>query len=175
MTDRNTSCIRPLALGLASLLFAVALAVAVTTGGVAGQSSTVDLVNSTAEVTNETQSVYADATAGDLNGTNASVYVNFYGIDSNGTETVLNQNTLTLSTNQTESVDYAFSNSERANYTDVRVQVRGPSESNLTVDWGVIGKISGGGGGVLGTGALGSTGVIAILAVVAALVLMRDD
>ena len=173
MTDRNT-------IAASGLLFAVVLLVAgLAAGGVAADTA---VENGTLEVTNDTESAYADVSAVAIyNGAPApNVTVVVEGLPNgtdvgNGTE-LLNE-TRTLSSGSVESFEYALTDTDRANYTQVHISVSSSGDGSLveSIDWGAIKRVAGGGGGGFGgTGA--STGVIvAAIVVVGALYFSRED
>ena len=161
------------------LLAVVVLLAGLAAGGVAADTA-VD--NGTVEVTNDTESAYADVTAVDIyNGAsppNVTVIVEGLpnGTDvGNGTE-LLNE-TRTLSSGSVESFEYALNDTERGNYSRVHISVTSSGDGSLieSVDWGVIKRVSGGaGGGLGGTGA--STGVVvAAIALVGVIYFSRED
>lgn len=170
--NRNTIAASGLAVAVLVLL------VGLVAGGVAAETA-VD--NGTVEVTNDTESAYADVTAVSLysGATPPNVTVVVEGLPNgaevgNGTE-LLNE-TRTLSSGSVESFEYALTDTDRANYTRVHVSVTSSGDGSLieSVDWGTIKRVSGGGGGGIGTSGA-STGVIAVVIALAAFVYMRDD
>ncbi|RLM51480.1 hypothetical protein DVK06_03540 [Halorubrum sp. Atlit-28R] len=160
------------------------LAVVVLLGGFAAGGVAADTAvdNGTVEVTNDTDSAYADVTAAPIYSgdpaPNVTVVVEGLpnGTDiGNGTE-LLNE-TRTLSSGSVESYEYALTDDDRGNYTRVHISVTGSGDGSLieSVDWGVIKRVSGGaGGGLGGTGA--STGlIVAAIALLGAIYLSRED
>jgi hypothetical protein len=161
------------------VLAVVVLVAGLAAGGVAADTA-VD--NGTVDVTNDTESAYADVTADPVySGAPApNVTVVVEGLPNgtdvgNGTE-LLNE-TRTLSSGSVESYEYALTDDDRANYTRVHISVTSSGDGSLieSVDWGVIKRVSGGaGGGLGGTGA--STGVVvAVIVVAGAIYFGRED
>ncbi|GAA0555880.1 hypothetical protein ABNG02_13335 [Halorubrum ejinorense] len=171
--NRNTIAASGLVLAVVVLLAGIAA------GGVAADTA-VD--NGTVEVTNDTESAYADVSAVTLySGAPApNVTVVVEGVPNgtdvgNGTE-LLNE-TRTLSSGSVESFEYALNDTERGSYTRVHISVTSSGDGSLieSVDWGTIKRVSGGGSGGLG-GAGTSTGVIvAVIVVVGAIYFGRED
>ena len=174
MTDRNTIAAGGLVLAVVVLLAGL--------GAVGTVSADTAVDNGTVEMTNDTESAYADVTAVALySGAPApNVTVVVEGLPNgtdvgNGTE-LLNE-TRTLSSGSVESFEYALTDTDRDNYTQVHISVTSSGDGSLvdSVDWGVIKRVSGGAGGGLG-GAGASTGVVvAAIVVIGAIYFGRED
>jgi len=148
-------------------------------GGVAGQDGSGDLVDDTIDVTNDTESVYADVTGiDDMNGSGpVSVNVTFEGL--NGTETagngtVLEETTLSVAENTTESANVTLTDSDRETYDSIRVAASTGGNASLvdSVNWGTVG--SAGGAGIGLGGGTESIGIVVVVVVVV-LLIQRGD
>lgn len=177
MTDRNTSKIGCLALALVVLVAGLSLGFS----GVAAQSDSTTLVDEPVTPTNETESIYLDATGvDDMNESGpANVTIAVEGLTENGTTgngTTLDETTISVAAGATESYDYTLTDSDR-NYDELRftatVETAADVELIASTDWGTLQRTSGGAGGGLG-GAGGTAGVVFVLLLGAYVVFMRD-
>ncbi|MDZ5810063.1 hypothetical protein U4E84_01670 [Halorubrum sp. AD140] len=178
MFDRNTTA------GLVVALVAiVGVGLAVAAGGAVAQDGSGELLNETADVTNDTESVYLDVVGNDSMDSDGpvNVTVTLTGLEedqdlTNGTE--LDESDLSIDEGATESYDYELNDSEREDYDELAIVVDTKDDEELvnSTDWGTLQQVSGGGGG----GGLdvpgGSTGVIVLVVVVlGAAFLTRDE
>jgi hypothetical protein len=172
--NRNTIRFGTLALAFVVLLAGLGLGIS----AVAAQSDSTTLVDEPVTPTNETESIYLDATGvDDMNGSGpANVTVTVEALTGNetaGNGTVLDETTISVAAGATESYDYALVDADR-DYDELRVNAS-TTDADLiaSTDWGTLQRTSGGAGGGLG-GAGGATGVVVLLLVVAYGVIMRD-
>jgi translation initiation factor 2 alpha subunit (eIF-2alpha) len=108
-------------------------------------AATDTLADSTFQVDNDTQSVYAEVTASDLSDesvSNTTANVTIYGIDDDGIQTVENDTQVTVSSNETKLNEVAVNATK---YPEYRVIVEGNS-SYASADVGTIQKTAGTGG-----------------------------
>jgi len=175
--NRNTSRFG----GLALVVLVAGLGLGLS--GVAAQSDSTTLVDEPVTPTNETESIYVDATGvDDMNGSGpVNVTVAVEGLTENetaGNGTALNETTLSVAAGATESYDYALADSDR-DFDELRVTatVAPADDADLVVstDWGTLQRTSGGGGGGIGS-APGDTLALAVVVVLAgAYFVTRED
>ena len=174
--NRNTSRIGTLALALIVLVAGLGLS------GVAAQSDSTTLVDEPVTPTNETESIYLDATGvDDMNGSGpVDVTVAVEGLTENetaGNGTVLGETTISVANGSTESYDYTLADSDR-DYDELRLTatVATTDDADLiaSTDWGTLQRTSGGGGGGLGSVGGSSIGVL-LLILGAAWFVTRED
>ena len=170
MFNRNTS--KLMALGFALVVLVSGFSIALAAGGVAGQTSSTSLVDSSFTPTNSTQSAYVDVTGvADMNGSGpVSVDVTYEGLnasESAGNGTVLASETLSVSAGSVSSSTYSLADSD-TDYDRILVSVETGGDSSLiaSTDWGTLEQISGGGGGLLG-GSIGGVSLPVIGVVLA--------
>ncbi|MDB9235351.1 hypothetical protein [Halorubrum ezzemoulense] len=165
--NRNTTRFRPLALVV--LLAGLGLGIS----GVVAQSDSTTLVDEPVTPTNETESIYLDATGiDDMNGSGlVDVTVAVEGLTENetaGDGTILDETTISVAAGTTESYDYALVDADR-DYDELRltatVATADDDELIASTDWGTLQRTSGGAGGGLGeeTGAIGTAAVVLVV------------
>jgi len=174
--NRNTS---KFAIALVVLISAVGIGAV----GAAAQMDSPTLVdNETVTPTNETESVYVDATGvDDFNGSDpVNVTVTIEGLaegESVGNGTTVDTDTISVSEGNVSSYDYALTDADR-DYDElvVTAEVETDGDESLidSVDWGSLVATAGGAGGGLG-GVGGSTVVVALVVALAAIVAARGD
>ena len=176
--NRNTSKIAGFALALVVLVAGLGLGLS----GVAAQSDSTELVGEPVTPTNQTESIYVDATGvDDMNGTGpVNVTVTVEGLTENqtaGNGTVVDETTLSVAAGATESYDYTLVDADR-DYEELHITatVATTDDADLiaSVDWGTLQRTSGGGGGGLPGGS--SSGLIVVVALVlGALYVSKED
>ena len=163
MFNRNTSKIG----GFALTIFAAAILVVGI--GAVGLVAAETVESGSIDVTNETESVYADVTAADdfdgATAPNVTVVIEGLPEDTeagNGTE-LLNE-TRTLAEGSTESFDHELTDSDRDDFDSIEISIESSGDGSLiaSTDWGSLERVAGGAGG-----GLGSVGGIPILLIVA--------
>jgi ABC-type oligopeptide transport system substrate-binding subunit len=173
--NRNTS---KFAIALVVLISAVGIGAV----GAAAQMDSPTLVdNETVTPTNETESVYVDATGvDDFNGSApVNVTVTIEGLaegESVGNGTTVDTDTISVSEGNVSSYDYALTDADR-DYDELvvtaEVETDGDESLIASVDWGTLEQVAGG-----GTGGLGSIGGVPIIAIAALggayLIFVRD-
>ena len=176
--NRNTSKIGGFALALVVLVAGVGLGL----GGVAAQSDSTTFVDEPVTPTNQTESIYVDATGvDDMNGSGpVDVTVTVEGLTENqtaGNGTVVDETTLSVAAGATESYDYTLVDADR-DYDELHVTatVATADDADLiaSVDWGTLQRTSGGGGGGLGEVGGSSIGVL-LLVLGAAWFVTKED
>ena len=146
--NRNTSKIGGLALALVVLVAGLGLGL----GGVAAQSDSTTFVDEPVTPTNQTESIYVDATGvDDMNGSGpVDVTVSVEGLTENqtaGNGTSVDETNLSVAAGATESYDYALSDADR-DYDKLRVTAEvvtaGEEDWITSTDWGTLQAVSGG-------------------------------
>jgi len=164
--NRNTSKIGRVTLALVVLVAGLGVGLS----GVAAQSDSTTLVDEPVTPTNETESIYLDATGvDDMNGSGpVDVTVAVEGLTENetaGNGTVLGETTISVAAGATESYDYTLVDSDR-DYNELRLTatVATTDDADLiaSTDWGTLQRTNGGGGGGLPGGS--STGLFVVVA-----------
>ena len=177
--NRNTSKIGGFALALIVLVAGLGLGLS----GVAAQSDSTTLVDEPVTPTNETESIYLDATGvDDMNGSGpVDVTVAVEGLTENetaGNGTILDETTISVAAGATESYDYTLTDSDRE-YDELRltatVATADDTELIASTDWGTLQRTSGGAGGGIGSKSADALAVLWVLVLVGAYVTSRGD
>jgi hypothetical protein len=177
--NRNTSTIGGLALALVVLVAGLGLGLS----GVAAQSDSTTLVDEPVTPTNETESIYLDATGvDDMNGSGpVNVTVAVEGLTENetaGNGTMLGETTISVDAGATESFDYTLTDSDR-DFDELRftatVETADDADLIASTDWGTLQRTSGGAGGGLGDGDTGTLAVGVALLLGAGYFVTRED
>ncbi|WP_256402605.1 hypothetical protein [Halorubrum salinum] len=173
--NRNTSA--RLAVALVVLVAGLGLGIA----GVAAQDDSTTLVDEPIDPTNETQSIYLDATGvEDMNGSSpVNVTVTVEGLTENetaGNGTQIDTATLSVANGSTESYDYALAESDR-DYDELRLTAETATVDDAdliaSTDWGTLERVSGGAG--LGLGGGSSTGLLVAIVAIVGFLYFRED
>lgn len=175
--NRNTSKLGGFALALVVLVAGLGLGLS----GVAAQSDSTTLVDEPVTPTNETESIYVDATGvDDMNGSSpVNVTVTVEGLTENetaGNGTALDQVTISVANGTTESYDYTLVDGDRDfDQLQVTATVATADDAALiaSTDWGTLQRTSGGGGGGL-PGGTSSTGLIVLVVLLGAAFVARQ-
>lgn len=173
--NRNTSA--RLAVALVVLVAGLGLGIA----GVAAQDDSTTLVDEPIDPTNETQSIYLDATGvEDMNGSGpVDVTVTVEGLAENetaGNGTQIDTATLSVANGSTESYDYALVDSDRY-YDELRLTAETATVDDAdliaSTDWGTLERVSGGAG--LGLAGGSSTGLLVAIVAIVGFLHFRED
>lgn len=168
--NRNTSKIAGYALALVVFVAGLGLGLS----GVAAQSDSTILVDEPVTPTNETESIYVDATGvDDMNASGpVDVTVTVEGLTENetaGNGTVLDETTLSVANGTTESYDYTLADADR-DYDELRITAEvvtaGEEDWIASTDWGTLRQVSGGAG--LGLESVGGVPIVAVVLVLGA-------
>lgn len=132
------------------------------------------LSNQELAVDNDTRSLYVDLDNSAYNATEP-VNTTVYGVDSSGNETEITEVQIEAASDSVES--YEYTSLEPTTYDSYRVEVLGNGSAieSQALDVGTVGKLSGGGGGLLG-GSVGGVPIVAVLVVGGAyFIFVRDE